>query len=430
MTTNNEQLNNDLGNIGRESAIVYVARTPYDKEGNAKHLGIIEKSGWYYDQQLVQPLTSVKLLSNAQASWNEENGCWDFKYSKEYNHLIATSILAEDFSIDASNSWVDNSVDDMIGGVLNSFKTITPYIGTFHNVLKTMSEKHKEKAAAIENNKDYKITSTLTKVVDYFGDETKNGSKALESMRKISNGAFVSQGCSFSYYGGSNVNFGNLGMKYTIFPNYDFKGNWVSVISQVALLLPYCIGNLQNVPWDDVNSVAKVGADLLSGIDSALGISIGDFLKSAVDTATESTTGKSAGELINQYLKWQAPPGGYNIDKPKEIDVQFPGTLCLEIGSHYKIDGLVVSGINLQFSKQLVRNPEFFYRNEKTLTNNNVEDSISPLYCDVNLMFRPITKYSSVSLMKFIKGNINNRKGTANNILSSLDEMINNQKNN
>jgi hypothetical protein len=425
MAATNEQLENDLGEVGRQSAVIKVERTPSNKD-NSKHLGTFEQSGWYYDQQLIQPLTSVRLLSNAAAMWKDDH--WEFQYSDAYDELLASSILAEDFSIDANNSWVDNSTDDMIGGVLNSFKTITPYIGTFHNVLKTMSKKQKSKAKAIEGQSDLKATSFITKVVDYFGDETQNGSEALKAMRKISNGSFMSQGCSFSYYGGSNINFGNLGLKFTIFPNFATDGSWKSVIDQVALLLPYCVGILQDVPWDDVKKVAKVGTDLLESVDSMLGTSIGDFLESAVETASQSTTGQSAGDLINQYIKWQAAPGGYSIDKPQNIDVQFPGTLCLEVGSHYKIEGLVASNINLQFSKQLVRNPVFFSSDgkglNKAMNNDRVEDSISPLYCEVSLMLRPITTYSSVSLMKFVKGNIDKRKDTAKNILKVLDEQI------
>lgn len=425
MAATNEQLENDLGEVGRQSAVIKVERTPSNKD-NSKHLGTVEQSGWYYDQQLIQPLTSVRLLSNAAAMWKDDH--WEFQYSDSYDELLASSILAEDFSIDASNNWVDNSTDDMIGGVLNSFKTITPYIGTFHNVLKTMSKKQKSKAKAIEGQSDLKATSFITKVVDYFGDETQNGSEALKAMRKISNGSFMSQGCSFSYYGGSNINFGNLGLKFTIFPNFATDGSWKSVIDQVALLLPYCVGILQDVPWDDVKKVAKVGTDLLESVDSMLGTSIGDFLESAVESASQSTTGQSAGDLINQYIKWQAAPGGYSIDKPQNIDVQFPGTLCLEVGSHYKIEGLVASNINLQFSKQLVRNPAFFSSDgkglNKAMNNDRVEDSISPLYCEVSLMLRPITTYSSVSLMKFVKGNIDKRKDTAKNILKVLDEQI------
>lgn len=424
MAATNEQLENDLGEVGRQSAVIKIERTPSNKD-NSGHLRSIEQTGWYYDQQLIQPLTSVRLLSNAAAIWSKDH--WDFKYSKTYDELLASSILAEDFTIDASNSWVDNSADDLISGALNSFKTITPYIGAFHNALKTMSEKQKAKAKAIEGKDNLKATNFFTKVIDYFGDESKNGSQALGAMRRMSNGAFLSQGCSFSYYGGSNVNFGNLGMKFTIFPNFDSEGNWKSVIDQVALILPYCIGTLQNVPWDDVKTVAKVGTDLLENVDSMLGTSIGDFLESAVETASQTSTGKSTGDMINQYLKWQAPPGGYNVDKPQDLDVEFPGTLCLEIGSHYKIEGLVASGLNLQFSKQLVRNPIFFSSDDKGMSkamNNKVEDSISPLYCEVNIMFRPITKYSSVSLMKFVKGNIDKRKDTAKNILKVLDDQI------
>ena len=408
---------------GKISSIVKIAPEKPDKE-NSKQLGSLENTGWYYDQQLLQPLTSVRLYSNKEAEYTSE-GKWVFKQvgdKNEYKVLLATSILSEDFVVDVTNSWVDNSADDMIGGALNSFKTLTPYLGTFHNALKKMSQTQGSKQEGAEAG-GLKATSFITKVVDYLGKDGSNGSKALEELRKASNGAFLAQGCSFTYYGGTGVNFGNLGMKFTIFPTFNAEsGEWISVIKQVALLLPYSIGVLEDLPEDLVKAGAEVINDGIEKIDNVVNTSIGDFLQSVIDTVKESSGGKDAKDLINQYIKWQAPPGGYDVDSPKDIDANHPGTLCLEVGPHYKIEGLVISSISLQFSKQLVKKPDAFSGIAISNGGNTdpAEDTISPLYCEVNLMLRPITKYSSKSLLRFIYGNIESRKAAAKDILDSL----------
>lgn len=418
---------NDTDNTGYLSEAISIARTPADDK-NAKQIYTTEHSGWYYDQQLIQPLTSVRLKANTFAKWDKDH--WKFTPFDDYAYeeLLASSILAEDFQIDVANNWIDNDMGDMIGGFLNSFKTASPYLGVIQDALRKMSESQKATgkvdAAA---DRGLNVTKGIAGIVDYFGNEESNGAKLIKSAREAANGHFVTQGCSFTYYSGTNVNFGNMGMRFTIFPTYATDGKWKTVQEQVALLLPYCIGILQDVPTDLVQSLGKTFGDI-TNLAGEVGTSVKDFLSSVTNTVVNSVGGKSAGELINHYIKWQAAPGGYDLNKPENVDAIMPGTLCLEIGSHYKIESLVISNINLNFSKQLVKNPEYFGKD--SVDKNTIENAISPLYCDVNLLLRPISKYSSTSLMRFINGNVEGRKQSATNILETLNKSIEEVSNN
>lgn len=406
---------NDTDNTGYLSEAISIARTPANDK-NAKQTYTTEHSGWYYDQQLIQPLTSVRLLSNTLADWKDDH--WEFSpiSGDKYENLLASSILAEDFSIEVNNNWVDNGVDDIIGGTLNTFKNASPYVGMIHKALQSMSQSQQEsgKPEAAEKS-GLKVTKGVTSVVDYFGSG--HGSDLIREARRAANGHFVSQGCSFTYYNGTGVNFNNLGMKFTIFPTFASDGTWKSVMEQVSLLFPYCIGILQDIPTG-LKDAAEV---VLNDVTSKVSTSLSNFMNSVINTVGNSSTGQTVGEKINHYIKWQSAPGGYDLDKPENIDAVFPGTLSLEIGTHYKIESLVISGLSLQFSKQMVKHPGYFGFDKQY---KNKEESMSPLYCDVNLMLRPITKYSSSALLKFIYGNVDSRKTSAANILDFLKSKI------
>ena len=431
--SNITKYNNTLGDnkdYSGVSPIVEVQRSPVDTL-NYGFSGTIEESGWYYDQQLTNPLTSVQLLSNKTADWNtgdpEKNdpgGYWVYKNcaNNEYLNLIAKSILSEDFTIDIGNNWIDNAAGDAIGDFLNSPKKVTPYLGVVRSALKSMSNSQQDKRGVVSDN-GLNFTRYIMDAVDYFGKSGESGTKLLEEIYKASNGAFMAQGCSFTYYGGTGISFGNLGMKYTIFPGYDKDGNWVSTIDQVVGLLPYCMGTIQDITGDMAGAVKDVLNDSAN--------KAGGFVKSFWDVVKEKTekNGKTIEGAINDYIKWQAPPAGYDLDSPKNLDKRLPGTLCLEVGSHYKIEGLVISNISLQLSKQMVRNPGYFITGTIEKSGGHFEDAISPLYCEVNLGLRPVSKYSSVSLGRFIQGNIDKRYLNARDMLATLQQKIDEQTN-
>jgi hypothetical protein len=93
------------------------------------------------------------------------------------------------------------------------------------------------------------------------------------------------------------------------------------------------------------------------------------------------------------------------------------GTLKLKIGSQYSLTNLVIESASFNFSKQMVKNPanSYTYQKENSkfrFDNKNGQDlsnapALSPLYCEVNLQLRPVTKYTSQMLERFISGTFN-----------------------
>jgi hypothetical protein len=66
----------------------------------------------------------------------------------------------------------------------------------------------------------------------------------------------------------------------------------------------------------------------------------------------------------------------------------------------------------------MVKNPSYFINGSTTTS--NLEKAIEPLYCEVTLQLRPITKYSDRSLVKFVQGNVSNRSAIAEGALKTL----------
>jgi hypothetical protein len=77
----------------------------------------------------------------------------------------------------------------------------------------------------------------------------------------------------------------------------------------------------------------------------------------------------------------------------KNVDVVQEGTLLLKFGAYYMIDNLVVENATFNFSKQMTKNPQGYH---------NYGEILSPLYCEVTIQLRPATKYSDISLKKFV----------------------------
>lgn len=397
------------------------------EEDNSRHLGIIEDSGWYYDQQLSNPFTSIRLMSNKELLWDQSNSKWAFKDTQDYGYTtkVASSILTEDLQIDVVNSWGDGGIDDAIGTGINSLiKPITPYVGIISSALRNMNDSQKASGveASVTNDPNAPLSRILTSAIDALGSEDGVGQRALNSLARLGSGNFLSQGCSFVYYQGSSTNFGNLGMRFTIFPNYDETGKYIGVLEQIALLLPFSMGLIGEVNWDDVSAMADGAGAVYKAVKDNSGnglINKGlEVAEDVVKSATNMVKKLGVDVQLKRFIKWQNAPGGYTIDKPENIDSLYPGTLCLEIGPNYKLEGLVISNMSLNFSKQMVKNPSYFINGGTTTS--NLEKAIEPLYCEVTLQLRPITKYSDRSLVKFVQGNVSNRSAIAKGALDTL----------
>ena len=97
--------------------------------------------------------------------------------------------------------------------------------------------------------------------------------------------------------------------------------------------------------------------------------------------------------MLNTFFSWQMPSAGYELDL-LNMDTILTGTLKLKFGAFYALNSLVCTNAQFSFSKQVVK----YWDASKKM------NTLSPLYCDVILNFQPSTKYSDISLQKFISG--------------------------
>jgi hypothetical protein len=318
-------------------------------------------SGWYYDLQLENRLTCAtlhpsKILKNGKwekfSESEDEEAKQEDKDNKEYSKKpICSAIITEDFNVSVANSWSAFG-GDMIGQMWESVKPLAPYAkvfaGMIHDAVTEYDKASPEMKAKIKESTASTVLAETMRAID----QTVQNNEA--NITDYLNRSLVVQGTRFSYYSGSGTSFGNLVMKFTIFPKY--KGsNFITVNEQISDILPYCIGQFVN------------GTDGLQ---------------------VESNETR---KLIDNMIGWQKPPGGFE-SYIRDVDVDQPGTLMLRFGAFYCITNLVVENANFNFSKQMVKKPD-----------PTMEGKIlSPLYCDVTIQLRPATKYSSESLERFI----------------------------
>lgn len=345
-------------------------------------------SGWYYDLQLENRLTSATLHPNkilegtewktfSDATSNpktKEESPWkegDPDYKKFYSRKpICSAILTEDFNVSVANSWSAFG-GDMLGQMWESVKPIAPYVGVFKNMISTaVDDYNKASPESQARIQESTASRTLYKVMNAINKKLNDENSGV-NVSDYLNRALVVQGTRFSYYSGSGTSFGNLMMKFTVFPKFE-GSTFVSVDEQIKDIFPYCIGKYVNGT---------------SGLEDK------------IET-------KETKNLIDSLIGWQKPPGGFE-SYVKDVDVIQPGTLMLRFGAFYTITNLVVENANFNFSKQMVKNPNPI--------NNRI---LSPLYCDVAIQLRPATKYSSESLEEFVTS-----RGSS-NVLSEVHEKL------
>lgn len=400
----------------------------------------LEVSGFYYDYQKKNPMMRVTLHANTKPpagvydSWkawshtNSKDLSQDFPYWKDSaldpdedssapksataceldprygQRSLCSSIISEDFNVSIANSWGEHSGGQQLQDMFNSgFKMFEPYAREGGTILSKLS---KGLTAYKTSNPDSLIPeSFIDKAIDISG----KASKASREAGNVFGRNLIVQGTRFKYYAGTGLSFSNLGMKFTLFADYieqtkedgspisGTTGNqcfkFMTPDDQLAPLLPYAVGKY-------VPLISEKDGDVDKWI-SSLGLT--DIAKDNKD-------------ILNKFLGWQLPPGGFQADI-SYIDHVQPGTLMLKIGPYYRLKNLVIQDIQLNYSKNTAK----YY--------DVVDDKIKtcPLYCDVFITLTPANKYSDEMLKKFVatRSNINGNETICNSIMN-LEERINN----
>jgi hypothetical protein len=321
-------------------------------------------SGWYYDLQLKNRLTCATLHPYSElvnGKWEKFKGKADDDIPEYREKPICRAIISEDFNVSVANTWSDFG-GDMIGQMWESIKPLAPYASAAKEMIRSAVEEYDSADEATRNKiNESTVSRTLANVMKAM-NKTFNDKDSGLDITDYLNRALVVQGTRFSYYSGSGTSFGNLMMKFTIFPTYE-GSKFKTVDEQVEKLLPYCIGKF-------VAGTEGIASD------------------------EERNQEGSVANLIDNMVSWQKPPGGFKANI-KNVDVVQEGTLLLKFGAYYTIDNLVVENATFNFSKQMTKDPNGY------ITGTSI---ISPLYCDVTIQLRPATKYSDISLKKFVIG--------------------------
>lgn len=346
-------------------------------------------SGFYYDIQLDNPFTMCSLHPNRifKVDENNKKGVWvsvpadeqdeddkenDNVKEKYRKKPLCQSIFNEDFNVSIANNWSDFG-GDPIGEMWNNLKPLAPYAAQLVSSLNTMMEQQKDvdrKHPEVNSSYTARALKYIVRQMSKVTSKDANGNTLNDRKDPASvtnsavvdylNRSLVVQGTRFSYYSGTGVSFGNLSMKFTVFPKWDKDGKFITVNSQINELYPYLIGRY--VP------------------------------------AEPDMEDKDSAAFIKDFIGWQMPPGGFASDM-KNVDNVQCGTLKLKLGAYYYLNNLVCNDATFNFSKQMVKNPQSFI-----IGGNLQEDMFSPLYCDVTLTLRPATKYSDQKLREFATG--------------------------
>jgi len=325
-------------------------------------------SGFYYDEQVNNKLTMVTLHANT-----EEDG--PPRYSKPWSGTkekdapnqygedpIARSVINEDFQITISNQLSDFG-GDPIGSLWNqAVKPFSSYLNdkTLATDLSTITSKLNSTVQGLANKTDKESTLGVlaqkgADITNFIADQFNNGADDvgfegtyISKAASVASRSLILQGTQFSYYAGTGTDMGTLSMKFVIFSGYDQSGSYKSVEDQVKTLKWYVVGKF--VPIEN------------------------------------------APNLVNGFAYWQIAPGGY-IAGIKNIDDAQYGTLKLRVGPFYAIENLIIQSAQFNYSKTLCKRPD---KGDST--------QLDPLYCEVTLNLKPVTKFSGDRVFEFAHG--------------------------
>ena len=326
----------------------------------SKTINISDKTkAFYYDEQLTNKMTLVSLHASTEPgpppkyskAWSGKKLDDDGFYGED---PICKSVIAEDFTVSINNTFSEFG-GDAIGQAWTSFvQPLAPYVGAVGNDIEKIAQKAAGLANDLASKSEYEFVKTgakgIQKIADYItGKDANDGLTATQRLQSVMSRKLIVQGTMFSYYGGTGIDFGNLSMKFNVFSGYDENGSYKTVKEQVDKFMWYVMGDFK--PVTEIGDVGK------------------------------------------QFANWQIAPGGY-MSEIRDIDQCQWGTLKLLVGPYFAVEGLVIKGAQLQYSKALAKNP-------------NVGDTtqLEPLCCEVTLLLAPASKSSAERLKRFAYGN-------------------------
>jgi hypothetical protein len=314
------------------------------------------------------------------------------------NPLLST-IMQDDFNIAITNDYSDFG-SDPLSQIWSAYKTSIPTSRFFSKIFTLMADNQDNMTE--EQNAKVRESFLGRGLMSMVNVVTKSNGW-MTSFNKYKNAALMCQGSRFTFYNGTGINFGTLGLRVNIFPKWK-DGKFVSVNKQIEDLLPYAVGNIEPV---DLSAVQTLANNLLKSLDKA---KYEELLKK--ENKSEVEINAELKNLVSEYIKFQMPPAAYEPGM-KYQDAVNKGTLKLRIGPYYSLSDLVINDLSLNFSKYMVKNPaadmttttDKGEEKRSSVGIHEIADSLySPLYCEVNLALRPVSKFTSDKLKEFVSG--------------------------
>jgi hypothetical protein len=365
----------------------------------------LDTNPFYYDQQLKDKRLTITLHPNAKyagGEWIPFNfeECFDTNVlktnedTKDNPYLyrikpIATAIAAEDFVVNVSNSWTEFGRTNAIEEMYNSIK---PYAGTVaaladSGIGDVIGNYDYSKSDSVVVQGIGKVVGMAKKLGDSVG--LKGG---LDQLGDMLNRQLTVQGTRFAYFSGSTSSFGNLSMKFTVFSDWILDGNdyrFVTCYEQLEELYDYSMSKYKSVSGDE--GIAGMLTDL-SGKAAQTLIGGNTKDKHGNTVTTGEAVKQQASDFIERHFKWQMPPGGFRADL-KNIDNVQRGTLKLRINDMYTLENLIITSMNISYSRIPCKHPLESERGK-----------IIPLYADVMISLQPATMYTDTALRAFVEG--------------------------
>lgn len=269
-------------------------------------------SCWFFDDQMMERDYTVRLYGDGPG----------------YSELIATALFSDNFEFEINNTWNQFEAGNVLEGLWSQIKPLAGYAGGIKETLEAMNR------SGAFNGGRTRLTRAINKGMRWASEG--------DNLTDAINSSLIVQGTRFLYFGSSNIDMGNLMMRYTIMHNPGSSQDEL-VRDRIKKLLPYCIGDYESVPED-------------GGVMSLIG--------------------------------WQKPPGGYEAGY-KNVDTIQKGTLKLEFGNMFYIDNLVMKSAHFTLSKVKVKSMRV--------------EGEEPLYADVSLTFQLGGYITNKKLKKYIK---------------------------